>query len=162
MIYAFLADVCPSDARRQAKLEIMEILYFQHGTNNHLRNIRSIISLYVKMFGYLCLNFKHLATLKIVSQSCVSLCSVVVPDDDGDDVVEAAVLAAVGAGGAAQATNMAAPTIAKSGTDWRDDGNCRCLGNCILTDTFNLLHLQRSIITFPWFSGFEGMGMNFN
>merc|ERR1712012_560882 len=40
--------------------------------------------------------------------------SVVVPDDDGDDVVEAALLAAVGAGGPAQATVMAASTVAKS------------------------------------------------
>ena len=39
-----------------------------------------------------------------------------IPKDDGDDVVEAGVHAAVGAGGAAQATIMAAPTIAKSGT----------------------------------------------
>ena len=43
--------------------------------------------------------------------------SVVIPDDDddGDDVVEAGVHAAVGAGGAAEATIMVAPTIAESG-----------------------------------------------
>ena len=42
---------------------------------------------------------------------------IVIPDDDddGDDVVEAGVHAAVGAGGAAEATIMAAPTIAESG-----------------------------------------------
>ena len=67
------------------------------------------------MYGYL----SQFQTSSNSENSFPKLCfvvqSVVAPDDDGDDVVEAAVLAAVGAGGAAQATNMAAPTIAKSG-----------------------------------------------
>ena len=43
--------------------------------------------------------------------------SVVGPGDDGDDVAEAALLAAVGAGGPAQATVMAASAVAQSGMD---------------------------------------------
>ena len=43
--------------------------------------------------------------------------SVVGQGDDGDDVAEAALLAAVGAGDPAQATVMAASAVAQSGMD---------------------------------------------
>ena len=42
---------------------------------------------------------------------------VLVPDDNGDDAVEAVLLAAVGAGGPAQATVMAASAVVQSGMD---------------------------------------------
>ena len=48
---------------------------------------------------------------------CFVVTSVVVPDDDGDDVVEAVLLAAVGAGDPAQTPVMAASAVAKSGMD---------------------------------------------
>ena len=48
---------------------------------------------------------------------CLVVKSVVGPGDDGDDVAEAALLAAVGAGGPAQATVMAASAVAQSGMD---------------------------------------------
>ena len=60
------------------------------------------------------------------------LCFVVsvVPDDDGDDVVEAALLAAVGTGGPAQAPVMAASAVAQSGMDqYRFDRNYHCQPN---------------------------------
>ena len=52
-----------------------------------------------------------------MSKLCFVVTSVVAPDDDGDDVVEAALLAAVGAGDPAQATVMAASAVAQSGMD---------------------------------------------
>ena len=54
-----------------------------------------------------------------MSKLCFVVTSVVVlvPDDNGDDAVEAVLLAAVGAGGPAQATVMAASAVAQSGMD---------------------------------------------